>query len=447
MNSDPALHIDVARECDVLVIGGGPAGSSAATVLAERGHRVVLLEKTHHPRFHIGESLLPANLPLFERLGVADAVKAIGMQKWGAEFVSPWDGRQQVFEFAEGWNKSLPFAYQVRRSELDEILIRRAAQQGANVIEGCRVRDVELLPAGQGVRVHAEHEDGRTESWHARFLIDASGRDTFLGNKLQVKQRSKKHNSAAMFGHFTGARRNAEQRRQGNITIFWFDHGWFWFIPLRDGVTSVGAVVWPYHMKSRTTSVRDFFMATIAMCPPLAERLKDAQLVSPVEATGNFSYACDHSYGDNYLLIGDAYTFIDPMFSSGVMLATNSGIAAAETIECCLRTPAQAAGALRRFDRMMRHGPKQYSWFIYRVTNPTMREMFLEPRNLLRMKEALLSLLAGDIFGKTPIWGRLRAFKAMYHLISLRNFGRALEARRRRKINIRPAEAEKLTTG
>jgi hypothetical protein len=135
------------------------------------------------------------------------------------------------------------------------------------------------------------------------------------------------------------------------------------------------------------------------------------------------------------------------MFSSGVMLATNSGIAAAETIECCLRTPAQAEGALRRFDRMMRHGPKQYSWFIYRVTNATMREMFLEPRNLLRMKEALLSLLAGDIFGKTPIWGRLRAFKAMYHLISLRNFGRALEARRRRKINIRPAEAEKLTTG
>src|SRR6186713_442891 len=135
---------------DVLIIGGGPAGSSAAIVLAERGHRVVQVEKARHPRFHIGESLLPANLPLFERLGVADQVQAIGMQKWGAEFVSPWHGdRGETFNFAEGWNKSLPFSYQVRRSEFDEILIRRAAQQGAEVVESCRVRSVERQPNGQ----------------------------------------------------------------------------------------------------------------------------------------------------------------------------------------------------------------------------------------------------------------------------------------------------------
>jgi flavin-dependent dehydrogenase len=363
---------ETVSSCDVLVVGGGPAGSSAASILAEQGYRVVVLEKARHPRFHIGESLLPANLPLLERLGVADQVRAIGMEKWGAEFVSPTDGRHQEFQFANGWDKSLQLAYQVRRSEFDEILLRRAGQLGAEVIEGCRVRDVEFLE--QGARVSAEHEDGRTQSWTAATVIDASGRDTFLGSRLQVKRRNKKHNSAALYAHFRGAQRECG-RREGNITIFWFEHGWFWFIPLADGATSIGAVVWPHYLKTRTTSMREFFLATIAQCPPLAEKLKDATLISEVEATGNYSYACDHSHGANYFLVGDAYTFIDPVFSSGVMLAMNSGIAAAEAVHACRTQPATAKRALKRFDRIMRHGPKQFSWFIYRVTNPTMREL------------------------------------------------------------------------
>jgi len=134
--------------CDVLVIGGGPAGSTAAALLAERGHRVTLLEKAHHPRFHIGESLLPANLPLLEKLGVADEVKAIGMEKWGAEFVSPWHEHKQAFEFADAMDKSMPMAYQVRRSEFDEILIRNAARKNARVVEGCQVHDVNFSTPG-----------------------------------------------------------------------------------------------------------------------------------------------------------------------------------------------------------------------------------------------------------------------------------------------------------
>ena len=429
--------------CDVLVVGGGPAGSSAASVLAEQGYRVVVLEKARHPRFHIGESLLPANLPLFERLGVAEQVRAIGMEKWGAEFVSPADGRHQEFQFANGWDKSLQLAYQVRRSEFDEILLRRAGQLGAEVIEGCRVRDIEFLEGS--ARVRAEHEDGRSQTWTAGTVIDASGRDTFLGNHLQAKQRNKKHNSAALYAHFRGARRECG-KREGNITIFWFDHGWFWFIPLADGATSIGAVVWPHYLKTRTTSVREFFLATIALCPPLAEKLKDAVLVSEVEATGNYSYSCDRSHGANYFLIGDAYTFIDPVFSSGVMLAMNSGIAAAEAIHACRTQPANAGRALKQFDRIMRHGPKQFSWFIYRVTNPTMRELFLGPRNVLRMEEALLSLLAGDIFGRTPIWKSLRLLKAVYFAMSLANLGRTIRAARQRAFNIRP-EAEQVISG
>lgn len=433
-NQGPERH-----ECDVLVIGGGPAGSTVSPMLARKGHRVVLLEKAHHPRFHIGESLLPANLPLLERLGVADEVRAIGQHKPGAEFVSPHHDHTQTFEFAEAWDKSMPFAYQVKRAEFDEILIRNAARQGVAVHEGCKAQSVEFL-LDRTVRVLAAHDDGRTTEWHAKFLVDASGRDTFLANRFQIKERNPRHNSAAVYGHFANARRN-EGEAAGNITIFWFEHGWFWFIPLNDGATSVGMVTWPYHMKTRGgRDLQRFLMDNVATCAGLTERLKDASLVTPVEAAANFSYAAQRTHGDNYLMLGDAYTFIDPVFSSGVWLAMSSGELGAQTIDTCLREPARAGAALKHFDRQMRHGPKAFSWFIYRVTNPIMRDFFMGPRNIFRVKEALLSTLAGDVFGGAPIGRSLLAFKALYYAANIAQPRRAFAAWRNRRANIRPVD-------
>ena len=432
---------------DVLVIGGGPGGSTAAALLAQRGLSVALLEKDRHPRFHIGESLLPANLPLLDQLGVGEAVRAIGMEKWGAEFVSPWHAQKtQTFQFAEAWDKSMPMAYQVRRSAFDHILIHNAAAKGAQVVEGCTVRDVDFLPAGAGAMATAQHDDGTQSTWSARYVVDASGRDALLASRRKARKRNPKHNSAAIFAHYAGAKR-LDGKAQGNISIFWFDHGWFWFIPLADGTTSVGAVVWPYYLKTRATPLEQFFADTIAMAPELAARLDGATRVSEVQATGNFSYSSDHTHGPGYLLIGDAYAFIDPVFSSGVMLAMQGGFLAADTVETCLRSPQRATQALAHFDREIRRGPREFSWFIYRVNHPTMRDLFMGPRNIFRVKEALLSVLAGDIFGNTPIWASVRALKGIYYLSCLRHFGRSLRARARRRQQIRPEQLPGVSGG
>jgi len=431
-------ELQTAGRCDVLVIGGGPGGATIAALLAEHGRDVVLIEKARHPRFHIGESLLPLNLPLFERLGVAEEIKRIGMPKYGAEFVSPWHAQPVTFDFANAVDKSFPYAYQVRRSEFDQILFRNALRKGATAIEACRATAVEFHDTGAAVTVR--HDDGRERQWQTKFVVDASGRDTVLANQLGTKRRNPEHNSAAIFGHFSGAAR-LPGKAEGNISLFWFEHGWFWFIPLHDGATSIGAVCWPYYMKSRQTDPQTFFFDTIALCPALAGRLRDATLSSPVTATGNYSYEVKRATGRNYLLLGDAFTFIDPVFSTGVLFAMQSAFAGAATVETCLDHAHHATGALQAFDRAMRRGPKIFSWFIYRVTTPTLRDLFMGPGDP-RLQEAVLSVLAGDIFRGTPLGFRLFAFKTIYYLKNFFNPSRTLSAWKRRKQILAEPSAE-----
>jgi flavin-dependent dehydrogenase len=423
--------------CDVFVIGGGPAGTTAATLLRRKGHRVVLAEKSRHPRFHIGESLLPANLPLLDELGVGEKVRAIGMPKYAAEFTSPWHGHRQEFRFAEAWNSSLPSAFQVERARFDHVLFDNARSNGVEVMEGCAVTAVDLDGDDGIAQIRVDGEGGHPDRWRARFVVDASGRETFLASKLGVKTRDTRHNSVAVYAHFRGAQRNTGVQ-EGNISIFWFDHGWFWFIPLVDGVTSVGMVTWPYFLKTRGDApLGDFLQRGIASCPPLAARLENAQRINETIATGNYSYAARCTHGRNFVLLGDAYAFVDPMFSSGVWLAMHSGETAAATIDTCLREPRRAPSALKDFGKSMKKGPKEFSWFIHRITNPTLREFFMDPSDRFRMRAAVLSLLAGDIFGATPIWRSIAVLKSAYYLVSLTDARRAWEAWKRRRWNIR----------
>ena len=185
-------------------------------------------------------------------------------------------------------------------------------------------------------------------------------------------------------------------------------------------------------MKSRKTDPETFLFDTIALCPALAQRLCNATLNTPVTATGNYSYEVKRATGRNYLLLGDAFTFVDPVFSTGVLFAMQSAFAGADTVETCLDHAQRAPAALKKFDRAMRHGPKIFSWFIYRVTTPTLRDLFMGPGDK-RLQEAVLSVLAGDIFRSTPLGIRLFAFKTIYYLRNLFNPRRTLSAWKKRK--------------
>ncbi len=406
-----ALHLD---DCyDVLVVGGGPAGSTIAALLASRGDRVILVEQDRHPRFHIGESLLPMNVPLFEQLGVSEEIERIGMPKYGVEFVSPWHNKTISFDFADAWDKRFPSSFQVRRSEFDHILLKNAAAKGATVIEGCRVSSVEFLEEG-GVVAEGKGDHGEALGWRARFLVDATGRDTLVAKHLAIRQRNRRHNTAAVYGHFTGARR-LSGKAAGNITIFWFDHGWFWFIPLSDGTTSIGAVCRPEFLKSRKSDTTTFLHSLIAMCPGLAERLAEATITGPATATGNYSYQAERMTGRSFIIVGDAFAFIDPVFSTGVFLAMKGGFLGADAVTACLHHPQEAGRALRRFEVEVRQAIARFSWYIYRVNRPAMQDLFMAPRNYLRIQEAMLSLLAGDVFRRSPIRWRLVLFKGLFY--------------------------------
>jgi flavin-dependent dehydrogenase len=424
------------QECEVFVVGAGPAGSTIAALLAQRGRNVVACDKDRHPRFHIGESLLPQNLGLFERLGVSEEVARIGIVKHGAEFVSPVHEERRTYDFSDAFDKRWPHAFQVRRSQFDHLLLDNARRQGANVHEGARVRAVEFSPGGP-TNIDVEHDDGTRSRWRAQFLVDASGRDTFLANMLGFKRKNRSHNSAAIYGHFTGAQRLGGAA-EGNISIFWFAHGWFWFIPLKDETTSVGAVCWPYYTKTRKTDPTQFLMDTIALCPELAARLTNARITGPATATGNYSYKCTRMAGERYLLVGDAWAFVDPVFSSGVYLAMNSAALGADVVDQILRDPAAAPRLNAQFERDVRRGLTRFSWFIYRMTSPIIRNLFMDPRNALGVRDAVTSLLAGQVFERTgPVQPRLWLFRCIYYASSVRSLPTALRAWRNRKRAIR----------
>ncbi len=431
--SNSASSSETNQRCDVLVIGGGPGGSTISALLTEKGYHVVLVEKSKHPRFHIGESLLPKNLDIFEQLGVLDQVAEIGIPKPGADFnAEHYDPPRHNFYFRNAMDARWPHAFEVRRSEFDNLLFRNSEKKGTRCFEETRVTDIEFRDKNTTI-VTAKGPSG-VQTWETRYLVDASGRDTVLANKFGVKRKNPRHASAAIFCHFKGVERRPGENA-GNISAYWFEHGWFWLIPLLDGTMSIGAVCDPNYLKSRKVSPEEFFFQTLELAPTeLRARMTEAVKVPEfeVKATGNFSYQCSKMYGENWLMVGDAYAFIDPIFSSGVLMAMTNGSHAAKIVDAILQGQPGTAKMLRNYQKTVHKGIRTFSWFIERFNSPGLRKLFMNPGNPLRIEEAVTSVLAGDVYGNPKVDWRLQAFKVLYYLFSLSEWRNALADVRRR---------------
>lgn len=423
-------------DCDVLVVGGGPGGSTVATLLQRRGRRVLLLEKDRHPRFHIGESLLPANLPIFDTLGVMEKVRALGVVKHGADFPRGEDGYQAIY-FRRALGDTPPYAFHVKREEFDQMLFEHARANGVDAREGVKVERVELGGIGD-VTAHAKSADGDTLTVRAKYLVDASGRDTLLGNALKLKRKNERHQSAAIFAHFRGIQSRPGDDA-GNISIYNFEHGWCWCIPLQNGITSIGAVCWPEYLKQRRGRTEEFFSATLERMPDLARRMAGAERVSPVSVTGNYSYACTRMAGPGWVMVGDAWTFVDPVFSSGVYLAMYGGERAAAMVDEILREPAREAALQAALDKRLRGGVSVFSWFIYRFGSPAMRHLFANPDGRFQIEQGVISMLAGDVFDSPSVLRKLKLFKLVYAAYGMKDARRWLADRLARRRQARVA--------
>jgi len=417
------------NECDIIVVGGGPAGATAGALLSSRGWDVTVFEADQHPRFHIGESLLPMNLPIFEQLGVLEQVRQIGVHKPGADFtIADAGATHHSFSFDRALRDSPAHAYQVRRSELDALLLENCRAKGATVLENHKVARIDLATASTDSlhRVQVESGDGMQTGWNCKYLLDASGQQTVLAAQQKWRMRNRDHASAAIFAHFNNVA-GREGAEQGNISIYWIDAGWLWMIPLKDGRMSVGAVCRPDYLKQRRGSQEDFLLETIQQSDTAARRMGGATCASETRVAANYSYYSSRQIGAGYALIGDAYAFIDPVFSSGVYLAMSSAASIVPVVEAWLKQQSVRHSIQAwLYKRKMRKGLAVFSWFIYRFNTPTMNALFRNPRNVLKVEQAVTSMLAGDVYRGGMVRARLLVFKFIFNMTLL--FGASTQA-------------------
>lgn len=396
--------LSIPDRVDAIVCGGGPAGATCATLLAKKGHRVILFERERFPRFHIGESLLPWNVPLLQRLGVLDRVRSAGMQvKLGARFYHQGTDHVRLVRFANGIDADHPSAFQVKRADFDKMLLDHACESGAQVFEEARVEEVLFSEDGKrarGVRVHLAGDSGAREVL-AKVVIDATGRDAVLSKKVGGRIRDPLLDRSAAFAHFDTFRRAAGPAG-GDIIVITTPDGWWWLIPFSDSSVSVGVVMPSRKFKERAGSIGELFQSAVAGTPEVRDLLANSRRTTDVKAIADYSYKMSSFSGDGFCLIGDAACFLDPVFSTGVLMAMTSAELAAETVDHSLRSKGRIdAPDFRRFERVYKRGIARFTRFVHGFYEPAMLETFYTKAPNEWIERAVTTVLGGGVFFPT----------------------------------------------
>ena len=405
---------------DVIVIGGGPAGSTTATLLAKQGRRVLLLEREKFPRFRIGESLMPATYWTLERLGFLEAMKASAFpRKHSVQFYVKDGSPTRPFYFTDAHPHESSVTWQVDRGTFDQMLLRHAAASGVEVHEESPVAEV-LFEDGRAVGVRAEMAGGGRTRLNARVVVDATGQSSLLSRTMRLKIVDPKLKNAAVFTRFRGALRDPGIDAGATLVLHTTTKdSWFWYIPLPDDVVSVGVVgLMKYLIVDRAGDPEQIFAEEVSRCPALQARVRGAERVGPMRVLRDFSYISTRIAGDGWVLVGDAFGFLDPIYSSGVLLALQGAEMAAETIGEALDAGDLSAA------RLGRHGPRfvagmesmrrlVYAFYARDFHFKTFLERFPECR------DDLTNMLMGNVFRFDPD-GLFRSMNQMLDLTDYR---------------------------